>query len=118
MVHSSELRLSLLTLRLLLGGPQGVKARVSAGVEITEEVVKTIKNLQASIRNYRQERFAVLKDYLTEEFYQEFTREASIWCLDPNWDSRAALGIHPCRPQSRLWVWATVCCSQLPDPRK
>lgn len=88
MVHSSELRLSLLTLRLLLGGPHGVRARVSAGVKITADVVDTIKNLQITIRKLRHERFAILKDYLTKEFYEEFTRVAAIWCLDPNWDSQ------------------------------
>ncbi len=87
MVHSSELRLALLTLRLLLGGPNGIRARVAAGVKITEDVVDSVKALSDTIRKLRHDRFAILKDYLTPEFYDEFSKNAEIWCLDPNWDA-------------------------------
>jgi len=88
MVHSSELRLALLTLRLLLGGQNGVRARVAAGVPITSDVVDTVKRLHTTIHKLRHERFAVLKDYLTPNFYEMFTENAAIWCLDPNWDKQ------------------------------
>lgn len=88
MVHSSELRLALLTLRHLIGKPDGIKERVGMGIPVDPGDAQTVRELQVSIRNFRRERFAVLKEYLTEEFYREFTSEVHAWCLDPNWDAQ------------------------------
>lgn len=89
MVHSSELRLALLELRIEIGGPNGVRERVSYGKPISQNIVDKVKRLHIAISKWRKERLDILEDdYLTPAFYEQFCRESAIWCLDPNWDAQ------------------------------